>query len=78
LDVFDDDSLARARLEIDKEVPADLAQKGSSVFLKAWESAKSSSLLPGLSGYDDETDEHQLLVEAFDVSVFTNNHETIS
>lgn len=78
LDAFDDDALALARLEITKEVPEDLAQKGSSVFQKAWENAKSSSLLPGLSSYDDEIDEHQLLVAAFDVSIptriCTQNH----
>lgn len=67
LDTFDDDALALARLEIAREVPADLADLGSSAFQRAWESANSSSLLPGLSGYDDEIDEQQLLVEAFDV-----------
>jgi pre-mRNA-splicing factor CDC5/CEF1 len=69
LDAFEDDALAQARLQITMEVPAELAQKGSYVFQKAWENAKSSSLLPGLSGYDDEIEEHQLLVNAFDVSI---------
>ncbi len=64
---FDDDALAQARLEITREVPSELAQRGSELFQKAWEDAKSSSLLPGLSGYEDEIDEHQMLVEAFDV-----------
>jgi len=68
LDAFDDDALAQARLEITREVPAEIAQKGSELFQKAWEDAKTSSLLPGLSGYEDEVDEHEMLVEAFDVS----------
>jgi pre-mRNA-splicing factor CDC5/CEF1 len=68
LDAFDDDALAQARLEITREIPAELAQKGSELFQKAWEDAKTSSLLPGLSGYEDEVDEHEMLVEAFDVS----------
>lgn len=67
LDTFDDDALAQARLQITLEVPAELAQTGSEVFQRAWQEAKSSSLLPGLSGYEDEIDEHQMLVEAFDV-----------
>ncbi|KAN0096114.1 pre-mRNA splicing factor component domain containing protein [Hyaloscypha variabilis] len=66
LDAFDDDALAQARLEITREVPAELAEKGSILFQKAWEDAKSSSLLPGLSGYEDEVDEHEMLIEAFD------------
>jgi pre-mRNA-splicing factor CDC5/CEF1 len=68
LDAFDDDALAQARLEITREVPAEIAQKGSELFQKAWEDAKTSSLLPGLSSYEDEVDEHEMLVEAFDVS----------
>ncbi|KAE9371176.1 hypothetical protein N431DRAFT_376611 [Stipitochalara longipes BDJ] len=66
LDSFDDDALAQARLEITREIPAELAEKGSNLFQKAWEDAKTSSLLPGLSGYEDEVDEHEMLVEAFD------------
>ncbi|KAH8678915.1 pre-mRNA splicing factor component-domain-containing protein [Tricladium varicosporioides] len=74
LDQFDDDSLAQARLRILQEVPEELAEQGPEVFQKAWSKANSSSLLPGLSGYgDDEIDEHQLLVEAFD-----NVQETIT
>ena len=67
LQTFDDDALAQARALVNREVPADLAQQGDSVFRAAWDEAHSSSLLPGLSGYGDEIDEHQLLVEAFDV-----------
>lgn len=71
LDAFDDDALAQARLQILLEVPKDLADQGSSSFQAAWNDAHRSSLLPGLNGYasDDEIDEHQLLVEAFDVRI---------
>jgi pre-mRNA-splicing factor CDC5/CEF1 len=69
LESFDDDALAQARLLIALEVPRELAEKGSSTFQAAWADAHKSSLLPGLSAYgdDDEIDEHQMLVEAFDV-----------
>jgi pre-mRNA-splicing factor CDC5/CEF1 len=69
LEIFDDDALAQARILVNREVPAELAQQGDNEFRRAWDAAHSSSLLPGLSGYgDDEIDEHQMLVEAFDVS----------
>jgi pre-mRNA-splicing factor CDC5/CEF1 len=69
LDTFDDDALAQARLMIALEVPRELAEKGSSTFQAAWADAHKPSLLPFLSAYrdDDEIDEHQMLVEAFDV-----------
>ncbi|KAH8809102.1 pre-mRNA splicing factor component-domain-containing protein [Xylogone sp. PMI_703] len=67
LETFDDDALALARVQIVLEVPKDLAELGSDAFQEAWNDAHKSSLLPGLSGYgDDEIDEHQMLVEAFD------------
>lgn len=70
LQTISDDDLANARLMIALEVPADLAEKGSETFKAAWADAHNSSLLPGLSAYgeEDEVDEHQMLVEAFDVS----------
>lgn len=69
LETFDDEVLSNAKLMIALEVPRELAQKGSASFQAAWADAHSSSLLPGLSAYgDDEIDEHQALVEAFDVS----------
>jgi pre-mRNA-splicing factor CDC5/CEF1 len=72
LQAFDDDALANARLMIALEVPRELAEKGSATFQAAWADAHSSSLLPGLSAYgDDEIDEHQALVEAFNVSIAT-------
>lgn len=67
LQQFTDDDLAKARLHIIMDVPFELAQESSPVFQEAWKEAQSSSFLPGLSGYGDEIDEHQLLVEAFDV-----------
>ena len=69
LESFDDDALAQARLMIALEVPRELAEKGSSTFQTAWADAHRASLLPGLSAYgeDEEIDEHQMLVEAFDV-----------
>ncbi|KAE8447680.1 Pre-mRNA-splicing factor cef1 [Mollisiaceae sp. DMI_Dod_QoI] len=66
LDTLDDDALARARLEIDKEIPEHIAIQTPEFFQKAWNDAQNSSLLPGLSGYEDEIDEHQKLVETFD------------
>ena len=70
LEVFDDESLANARLMVLQQVPGDVAEKGSAEFQAAWANAHRSSLLPGLNAYDwdDEVDEHQMLVEAFDVS----------
>jgi pre-mRNA-splicing factor CDC5/CEF1 len=88
LESFDDDALAQARLMIALEVPRELAEKGSSTFQAAWADAHRSSLLPGLSAYsdDDEIDENQMLVEAFDVRTqsthtsmlsFTNSFQNI-
>lgn len=71
LDTLEDDALARARLHIAQEVSRIDEAKGDEVFDLAWRDCHSSSLLPGLVGYgddDDEVDEHQMMVEAFDVS----------
>ena len=70
LEVFDDDSLANARLMVLQEVPRDLAETGSATFQAAWAKAEGSSLLPGLSAYDsdEEVDEQQMMVNAFNVS----------
>lgn len=69
LEPFDDEALVNAKLMITLEVPKELAEKGLPAFQAAWLDAHSSSLLPGLSAYgDDEIEEHQMLVEAFDVS----------
>ncbi|KAF8850929.1 hypothetical protein BDZ45DRAFT_632391 [Acephala macrosclerotiorum] len=66
LDTLDDVALTQARLEIDREIPEHIAKQTPDFYQKAWNDAQSSSLLPGLSGYGDEVDEHQLLVETFD------------
>ncbi|PSS16679.1 hypothetical protein M430DRAFT_140952 [Amorphotheca resinae ATCC 22711] len=68
IETFEDDALENARLMIALEVPKELAEKGTTAFQAAWADAHKSSLLPGLSAYgdDDEIDEHQMLVEAFD------------
>lgn len=68
LEVFDDDALNTARLEIACEIPPDAAEKGAEGFEAAWLELHGSAKLPGLGGYgEDEIDEHQLMVEAFDV-----------
>ncbi len=68
LEVFDDDSLARARLAIAIELPKDMGDKGDELFEQVWNEVHTSSLLPGLIGYgDDEDDERQLITKAFDV-----------
>lgn len=78
VEALDDDLLAQARLMIAREVSEELAQQGSPLFQAAWEDAQSSSLLPGLSGYEDEIDEHQMLIEAFDVSFLNLDDPEIS
>ncbi|EHL01106.1 putative Pre-mRNA-splicing factor cef-1 [Glarea lozoyensis 74030] len=66
---IDDDALAQARLQVLLEVPEDIADQSPEIFKSAWENAHTSSLLPGLAGYDDdETSEQSLLISAFDVS----------
>ena len=71
LEAFDDEALNRARLEIALELPQEGMAKRQEEFEKAWEELHGSEKLPGLAGYgDDEIDEHQLMVEAFDVSQY--------
>lgn len=69
LESFDDDALARARLQIAQEVSQDTRCDGDEIFELAWKECHPSSLLPGLVGYgdEDEIDEHQMMTEAFDV-----------
>ena len=72
LEAFDDETLNKARLEIALELPQDGMAKRQEEFEKAWEELHGSTKLPGLAGYgDDEIDEHQIMVEAFDVSTFS-------
>lgn len=69
LEAFEDEALSKARLEIALELPQDEIAKRQEEFEKAWEELHGTTKLPGLAGYgDDEIDEHQLMVEAFDVS----------
>lgn len=70
LEVFDDDSLNRARLEIALEMPSDGAEERQRSFEQAWIKIHHSSPLPGLASYADDEDEKQrLLIQAFDVSL---------
>jgi pre-mRNA-splicing factor CDC5/CEF1 len=71
LEVFDDDALNRARMEVALELSSEDAKQDKQTFYaemdKAWTELHGSSKLPGLDGYEeDEIDEHQLMVEAFD------------
>lgn len=71
LEVFDDDALDRARMEVALELSSEDAKQDKQTFYaemdKAWTELHGSSKLPGLDGYEeDEIDEHQLMVEAFD------------
>ena len=72
VETFEEGAMNRAKMEIVLEVGKEehgrrlLAEQ----FGPEWESAHGKSILPGLAGYgEDEIDEHQLLTEAFDVSV---------
>ena len=67
LERYDDEELRRARLEIASELPTSGMENRQAEFDKAWEDVYGSSHLPGLAGYeDDEIDEAQLTIEAFD------------
>jgi len=70
LEVFDDETLNKARLEIADALPLEDKEKRSEDFERAWADIhNTTSALPGLASYeDDEIDEHQLTTEAFDVS----------
>lgn len=70
LEVFDDDSLNRARLEIALEMPSDGAEERQRSFEHAWTQIHHSSPLPGLASYaEDENEQQRLLIHAFDVSL---------
>lgn len=69
LETFDDSALSKARLEIARELLTEDAETRHVDFENAWQEVHNHAKLPGLSGYaDDEIDEHQLMVETFDVS----------
>lgn len=70
LEVFDDDSLNRARLEIALEMPSDGGEERQRSFVEAWTKIHDSSPLPGLASYvDDENEKQKVLTRAFDVSL---------
>ncbi|KAL8740571.1 MAG: hypothetical protein Q9184_008472, partial [Pyrenodesmia sp. 2 TL-2023] len=68
LDVFDDDALDRARVEIAMEIPSNGREERDEEFAEQWATIhEASSGLPGLGSYEkDEVDEQQILTEAFD------------
>ena len=69
LEAFDDAALERARQEIAKVITSEALRQQQEGFELACEEADANSVLPGLSGYeDDESDEHQLMIDAFKVS----------
>lgn len=74
VELFEDEALQNARMEIALETTADEARQSQAAFNAAWErlhgdGAGRKGVLPGLEGYgEDEIDEGQLMVEAFDVS----------
>ena len=67
LEVFDDDALDRARLEIALELPSGDKERRQQDFEASWEKLhEASSSLLGLAGYEeDEVDERQILTDAF-------------
>lgn len=67
LEIFDDDSLNQARLEIAVEIPSSEKERMQHDFNASWESLHAASSLPGLAAYgEDEFDERQIITEAFD------------
>ena len=72
LELFDDENIAKARLAVVMEAKKASAHHGisDSEIQAVWNSARQFSRLPFLAGYEsgDQIDQHQMLVEAFDVS----------
>jgi pre-mRNA-splicing factor CDC5/CEF1 len=72
LDQFSDDAMSNAKMELALEFSGPSAQDKQvyhAEFNTAWTSLHGSSILPGIAGYEeDEIDEHQLMVEAFDTA----------
>jgi pre-mRNA-splicing factor CDC5/CEF1 len=69
LEVLSDEALRTAKMELALELSMNAGEdtkKFHEEFGTAWTNLHGSSTLPGLDGYEeDEIDEHQLLVEAF-------------
>jgi pre-mRNA-splicing factor CDC5/CEF1 len=74
IEVLDEQALQTARMEVDLEQSSDTAHKHKKDFDTTFAKFHSAAKLPGLDGYEDEIDEHQLMVEVFDVS--TTRHAT--
>jgi pre-mRNA-splicing factor CDC5/CEF1 len=69
LERLSEEALDKAKMEIALEVSNDSDKQKRAFhaeFGTAWTSLHGSSALPGLCGYEDEVDEHQLMVEAFE------------
>jgi pre-mRNA-splicing factor CDC5/CEF1 len=68
LEIFDDDELNKARLEIALELPSWEKEKSLQDFEASWEHLhNTSTALPGLLGHEeDEAEERQIIIEAFD------------
>lgn len=79
VDMFEDNQMQSARLEIALEMGKD--EQGRQIlqqqFGEAWDKAHDQVVLPGLAGYaEDEVDEHQLMTENFDVCAHHSNINT--
>lgn len=71
---LDEENLNKARMEVLLEQPPDPGATKVAEFQQAWEDIHTSARLPGLAGYgEDEVDEYQLMIEAFDVSSSNGN-----
>lgn len=70
IEPFDDDNLEQAWLKITHEMAGEESER-QQYFESSWTSLHdTSTTLPGLSIYgDDGIDEHQVVIEAFDVGV---------
>lgn len=68
MESFDDDTLEQARLKITQEMAGEESERQQD-FESSWTNLHDvSKTLPGLSIYrDDDTDEHQAMIEIFDV-----------
>jgi pre-mRNA-splicing factor CDC5/CEF1 len=61
------DGLEKARQAVAEELSTEQARNEKENFVKGWSELHSTGRVPGLDGYfEDEVDEHQMLVETFD------------
>jgi pre-mRNA-splicing factor CDC5/CEF1 len=74
VEIYNDEALQTARWEVALEQSSDKTRKQKGDFDTAFAEIHSAAKLPGLDGYyEDEIDEHQMMVEVFDVSITTFN-----